>query len=191
MTLAVGNIRRLMAFGLCLSVLGCTGAQATGTTIPSSTLKPTPISHAEGVQGSYRLVFDVPKGSWTTGEAMDGVATLSVTGPSGLDVGGSGGGLIGFAFAEVGGVRRIDPVWSADCAPYRLDPSLTSHIKKSGALDPANPDADFYASFFSDPQVHLPPGDWTISAIADFIEGTGCTGQSHVLTATAQVHVAP
>jgi hypothetical protein len=184
-------MRRLLVFGLCLSVLGCSGAQGTRTSTASSTPGKTPISHAEVVQGTFQLVFDLPKGSWTTGEAIDGVATLTVIGPSGVNVGGSGGGLIGFGFAEVGGARRVDPVWSADCGPYRLDPSLTTHIKKSGAFDPAKSDADFYASFFADPQVHLPPGDWTISAVADFVEETGCTGQSHQMTATALVHVAP
>jgi hypothetical protein len=184
-------MRRLLVFGLCLSVLGCSGAQATRPPTSSSGPGPTPISHAEDVQGSFRLVFDLPKGSWTTGEAIDGVATLTVVGPSGVDVRGSGGGLIGFTFTEVGGTRRVDPVWAGDCGPYRLDSGFSTHIKKSGVVDGTKSDADFIGSFLADPEVHLPAGDWTISAVAWFTEGTTYRGQEHQMTATALVHVAP
>src|SRR3954454_25100406 len=168
---------RLVVFGLCLGVLGCSSAHATRIATASSTRGATLSSHAENVQGRFRLVFDLPKDSWTTGEAIDGDAVLTVIGSGGVNVSGSGGGLIGFAFHEVGGKRRVDPTWSADCGPYRLDHGASTQIKKSGAFDPAEPDADFYGSFFADPQVHLPPGDWIISAVADFIEQAGCTGQ--------------
>jgi hypothetical protein len=68
---------------------------------------------------------------------------------------------------------------------------MTSGIKKSGEVLSDQADADFYRSFFTDPLVHLPAGDWTISAIASFIEGQACLGQTHTMTAKVQVHVSP
>lgn len=180
-------MRRLLAFALCLVVSGCGNAPAPGTSAPGPTL----VQHAESLQGPFRLVFELPRGSWQSGDAIDGLAALSVVNGPGVDLGGSGGGVLGFAFAEVGGTRHVDPVSSADCAPYRLEPGdpITSTVKKSGAFSADQPDAAFYSSFFADPLVHLPAGDWNISAVAEFVEGTGCTGLSHTMTATILVHI--
>lgn len=181
-------MRNLFAVALILVVAGCGGG--IGATPPASSASP-PV-HAEDQQGLFRLAFDLPHGTWRTGDAIDGVASLEVAG-GGVDLGGSGGGVIGFSFAEVGGSRQVGPIWSADCAPYRLEPGkrMTSGITKSGAMNPSDPNADFYGSFLADPLVHLPAGEWTISAIASFVEGLGCSGRDHTMTATVQVHVLP
>lgn len=182
-------MRRFLAFALCLVASGCGDGTAVATPPPSSPL----VQHAEDLQGPFRLVFELPRGTWKAGDAIDGVATLAVVNGGGVDLGGSGGGLLGFAFAEVGGSRHVDGFWTADCRPYRLEPGkpLTSAIRKSGGFSPDQPDADFYRSFLTDPVVHLPVGDWSISAIALFVEGSGCTGQSHTMKATVLVHVIP
>jgi hypothetical protein len=124
---------------------------------------------------------------------MEGRATLSVVNGGGIDLGGSGGGLVGFAFAQVGGPRRVDPAWDAVCAPYRVEVGkpITSGIKKSGAFTDDQPDAAFYRAFLTDPVVRLPAGDWTIAAVASFVEGKGCSGASRTMTTTLIVHVTP
>jgi hypothetical protein len=182
-------MRRLVTFALGLVLAGCaagTGAPAQDPSSPSS-------QRAEDLQGAFQLVFEVPRGTWQAGDAIDGVATLALARGSGVDLGGSGGGLVGFDFAEVDGSRHVEPAWTADCAPYRLDlgKSITSSIKKSGGFTAEQPDADFYRSFLTDPIVRLPAGDWKITAIASFIEGKGCSGQSHTMAATVLVHVTP
>jgi hypothetical protein len=41
------------------------------------------------------------------------------------------------------------------------------------------------------PVVRLPAGDWTISAVASFVEGKGCSGASRMMAATVVVHITP
>ena len=182
-------MRRLVAFAPCLVVAGCAVGPAAPTSAPSSTSS----QHAEDHQGSFQLVFELPRGTWKAGDAIDGVATLALVSGSGVDLGGAGNGLFGFDFAEVDGSRHVEPAWDTVCAPYRLEPGkpMTSAIKKSGGFSADQPDADFYRSFLTDPVVHLPAGDWSISAIASFVEGKGCSGQSHTMRATIVVHVTP
>lgn len=182
-------MRQLLAFALSLVIVAGCGS-ATDTAPPASS--PLAPVRAQDQQGPFRLVFELPSGTWRAGDPIDGIASLEVIG-GGVDLGGSGGGLLGFSFAEVGGSRRIDPIWTADCAPYRLEPGkpVTSGITKSGAFIPGDPNADFYRAFIADPLVHLPAGDWTISATTTFVEGVGCSGQSRTMTATVPVHVTP
>ncbi len=160
---------------------------------------PTPVpslavsARAEDTQGSFHLVFELPKATWSAGETITGLATLSVVGAKGVDLGGSGVGLIGFAFADVAGTHDVQPMWTADCRPYRLDPGspITSPIMKSGGYAADQPDASFDRAFLTDPVISLPAGDWKITAVADFIEKKDCSGQSHIMPATVVVHVTP
>jgi hypothetical protein len=182
-------MRLLSALVLCFAIPGCGVATATETPAAAAAAA----RHAEDQQGRYRLVFELPRASWRADEAIDGRATLSVANGGGVDLGGSGGGLVGFGFAQVGGPRHVDPGWDTDCSPYRLEPGkpVTSAIKKSGAFSDDQPDAAFYRAFLADPVVRLPAGDWTISAVASFVEGKGCSGASRMMTATVTVHITP
>ena len=182
-------MRHLLALALCLVVAGCSDGSAAATPTPSS----MPGQRAVDQQGPFQLAFELPSGTWKAGDAFDGVATLALVNGGGVDLGGSGGGLLAFAFLEVNGTRHVDPAWTADCASYRLEPGkpMTSAIKKSGGFSADQPDADFYRSFLTDQVVRLPAGDWNISAIASFIEGKGCSGQGHEMKATILVHVTP
>jgi hypothetical protein len=95
-------------------------------------------------------------------------------------------------FQEVGGHREIGPAWDTVCASARLaaDSPITRPIRKSGGYSNDQPDADFYRSFFADPLVRLPAGDWDISAIAEFIDGRDCgAGDHYSMRATVRVHV--
>jgi hypothetical protein len=148
---------------------------------------------AETTEGPFRLVFELPKDTWRADEAIDGLATLSLVEGTGIDLGGSGRGLLGFGIDEVNGSRHMGPAWTLDCHTYRLvrDNPMTSPIRKSGGFSADEPNADFYRSFFADPVVHLPPGDWKITAVASFVEGQRCTGQDHLLQASIVIHVLP
>ena len=180
-------MRLFLAIALCLMAVGCGAAAATS---PAGS---TPVARASVTDGAFTLTFELPRADWRASDAIDGVATLSLASGDAIDLGGSGGGLLGFAFSEVNGTRHVEPVSTADCGPHRLEPGkpITSTIKKSGAFSADQPDADFYGSFFADPVVHLPAGDWDISAIATFAEGEGCRGKTHEMKATVRVHVEP
>jgi hypothetical protein len=181
-------MHRYQTLALCLVIAGCAGAAPAPTSAPSSTPR-----HAEDVQGPFRLVFELAATTWKAGDPIDGVATLALVNGAAVDLGGSGGGLFGFDFAEVNGTRHVASVSTADCAPYRLEPTkpMTSVIRKSGGFSADDPDAAFYRAFLTDPVVRLPAGDWKITAIASFVEGKGCSGASRTLNAPIRVHIGP
>ena len=179
---------RLLTLGLCLAIAGC-GADA--TTPPPS--QGSALQRAEDREGAFRLTFEVPRTSWKADEPIDGLASLAVVGGNGAEFGASGGGVFGFEFREVSGTRQVAAVWAADCAPYRLEvgTTMTSRITKSGGFSAEHPNAAFIRAFLADPIVRLPAGDWTITALAQFVEGRGCSGASRTLAAPILVHVTP
>jgi hypothetical protein len=145
---------------------------------------------ASDAEGRTTLTFTLPKATYVDREEITGTATLALEpGPDAV-VGGSTE-LLTFGFAEVGGSRQMGPASDAVCAKHVLSAGspLTSRIVKSGGYSDDMPDAAFYFGFFADPAVRLPPGDWDITAYADFFEGKGCAGAQHDLKATVRVHV--
>ena len=180
---------RIAALLVCIVVSGCAGIWAA----PTASLSTAESRRADERQGAYTLGFELPKTTWKAGEAISGTATLHVASGNSADVSGSGSGLIGFDFAEVGGSRHVAPAQTSDCRPYRLDPDkpMESAIVKSGGFYPEQKDFEFYRSFLTDPIVRLPAGEWTITAVSSFSEGKGCTGQARTLRAGVRVRVTP
>ncbi len=171
----------LTATALSIVVAGC----AAGPTATAAT------PYAEDTQGRYRLVFEPPRTDWHASDSITGEATLSLVGSGSADFGSSGGGPLAFGFDEVGGTRHVGPAMTSDCALNHLaaGQSLSSPIRKSGGFNGDDPNADFYRSFFADSLVHLPPGDWTITAVASLVDGVGCSGVGYTLRAPIVVHV--
>jgi len=93
----------------------------------------------------------------------------------------------------VGGTRRVDPVWTADCAQHLLEPAtpIGSQLTKSGAVADTDPNAGFLRTFFADPLLHLPAGTWDITAIAQFIEAPACASGTRTMKATERITVTP
>lgn len=186
-----GVLRPILGAALCLVVAGCAAGNTPSTAPSQATVTPAPTPvRATDTQGRYQLVFELPRTDWQTTDSITGQATLSLVGSGGVDFGSSGGGPIGFGFAEVGGSRQMGPAWTADCRFDRLvaGQPKTSQITKSGGFIGEDPNVAFYRSFFADPLVHLPAGDWTITAVANFVEGSGCSGASYTLKAAILVH---
>lgn len=181
-------MRRLMVFALCLIVAaGC--AQSVAPT-PAPSLSGVHAGHA---QAPYLIQFDLPRDTWTAAETIEGLATLTLVQGSGVDLGGSGGGLLFFDYASVDGIHHVEPAMTLDCKAYRLEAGkpMTSTLTKSGGTYPEQPDFAFNQAFLTAPTVRLPAGDWKITAVASFVEGAGCSGQSRELRATAVIHVTP
>ena len=172
---------RLLAIALVVMLAACAGPA------PSPT---SSVATAEDVDGSFHLAFTLPRTTWSAGESIEGQSrlTLSAVGPA--TIVGSGGGVLGFGFAEVGGHRQMGPAMTADCRTYRIagNEPIVSPITKSGGYSNDGPDAAFYQAFFADPLVHLPAGEWDITAVAEFVENE-CGGPDHSLTATIRVRV--
>lgn len=188
-------MRSLVALGLCLAMAGCGGAAVTPerSAIPTKAASGSRSGHGEAVEGPFRLAFEMPKTTWTTMEAIDGAATLKLAQERVVELGGSGGGLVAFEFTQLGTTRRVEPVWTADCVSRQLRSGepIVSAIHKSGGFSPEQEDAGFYEAFFADPLVHLPAGQWEVTAIASFVEGQRCDGTSHWMRASVVIDVVP
>ena len=109
------------------------------------------------VDGRYQLAFDIQDETPRTGDPIVGTATLATADGKGVDLAGSGSGLINFEYKALDGSHDVVPVLSADCKAYRLDDgkTMSTPLKKSGGYTETQPDAGFYRSFFADPVVHL------------------------------------
>ena len=180
--------RPILAAALCLAVIGCSAT--TPTPANPSQAVPTP-AQATDTQGSYRLVFELPRTDWRASDAITGEATLSLIGSGSADFGSSGSGPIAFAFEEIGGSRLVYGHGTPDCRSYRLEAGkpVSSPIKKSGGYSADAPPSDFNRWFMTDPVVHLPAGDWTITAIADVWAGICPVPSERPLRAAILVHV--
>ncbi len=196
----------LLAVGIIASVAIVGGSRSGQAAIPSASPAPSPAPspatsaapsssppHAQAQQGRFRLDFELPKAVWMAGEPIDGLATLSLVDGTAADIGGSGGGLFAFGYVDPAGRHDVGPVWRADCRSYRLaaDRPMTSGLTKSGGFSPDDPDIDFIRTFLTGPVVRLPAGDWTITAVVPFVEGTGCTGATHDIRASIPIRVLP
>ena len=161
------------------------------TTTSSPTRGPSDVVRAEARDGQLGLVFELEDDTFRAGEPIDGQARLEIA-SGGADLVGSGSGLVGFEFREVGGRRRIGPVWTSDCHQYRLEAGtpIVTGILKSGGFSADDPDAAFYRAFFAEPLVRLPAGRWEIAAVASFVVGE-CGNPEHSLRASITVTVEP
>lgn len=198
---AVGSRGRGACRGLVLLAIAASVVALACTAQPEANPSRSPDSagsasaHAEASDGPFELTFSLPKTSWSASEPIEGTSSLAVA--TSVEVGGSGEGLLGFQYGEIGGLgRHMEWVVTADCQPYQLvaGQPITSSLTKEGAYSPGASGADFYASFFADPAVHLPAGDWTITALAAFIgfsSDQGCHLPSHDLSAPITIHVTP
>jgi hypothetical protein len=175
---------RIVSVALAVALAGC-GAPTVSNLGPTG----APAS-ASDTEGRTTLTFTLPKATYADREEITGTAVLALEPGPDLPVGGSRD-LLSFGFLEVGGSRQMGPASDLMCAPHVLSAAspVTSGIVKSGGWSDDMPDAAFYSGFFADPAVRLPPGDWEITAYADFVDGQGCAGAQHGLKATVRVHV--
>jgi hypothetical protein len=176
------STRRSLALVIALVVVGCGGGtKPLGTPDPATTTT---------TQGKFELAFSVDRATVHPGDTVAGAANLTLLSPGGATVTGSST-MVGFEFAEVGGSGRdVVPATPSDCAVHFVASGggLVTPIAKSGAVVDG-PNADWYRQFLADPVVHLPAGDWDITAIASFFDGRGCAGQPYELRTTVRVHV--
>lgn len=180
-----------------LALLGMLGTTLGGcaSAVPSPSTRPSLVSSPSGPISSpdadahFLLVLQLPKALWHTTETIEGTATLTLVGLSTMSAWGSGMGIVGFEFAEVGGNRKLSWLRTADCVAHGLDAStpLVSEITNASTQVVNGTASDFYGSG-TDRLIHLPAGDWTVSAVTDFAEDS-CAGPRQELRATVVIHV--
>ena len=170
-------VRWLLIATLCVGAGACAGSSIS----PS----PEPPARTETTDGRFHLTFEMPKTTWRASETIEGEATLTLSGNDTVAISGSSA-LFGFAFDSADGTRHIVPIWPADCYPRTLDhgnPMTQTLAGKSGD--------GWTTAELSDPLLHLTHGDWTITAVSQFSDGSGCATVPHNLTASVPIHVAP
>ena len=181
---------RLIALALALgaSLAACSSAPIAPTPPPG-----VPGAQAADLQAPYLLTLELPSATWKADQPITGKATLALAQGSGMDLGGSGGGLLYFEYASVDGAHLVGGAMTADCRAYRLEPGgpMTAPLSHSGGFYPEQPDFEFIRAFLTAPDVRLPVGDWKITAVASFVEGQGCSGASRTIRATVTIHVTP
>ena len=152
---------------------------------------PSPV-RADDAKPPYELTFVMPQTQWQASDVITGEATLSIEGQPAV-IGTSGSGVITFGFDEIGGQQRhFVGTETADCSSYRIaqDSPISSPIRKVGGGYPMDaPPSDFNRWFYTDPQVHLPAGDWKITAYASFSNPSCNTADYVDLKAVIVVHV--
>jgi hypothetical protein len=180
-------MRPLIALVLSLVLAACGSSQV------SPSASDLPGVHAAGLQAPYLVTLTLPKATWSAKEPITGAATLALAQGAGVDLGGSGGGLLFFQYASVDGTHNVGGAMTADCRAYRLEPGvgMSAPLSHSGGFSPEQPDFEFLRTFLTAPDVRLPAGDWKMSAVADFVEGQDCSGASRRITATVTIHVNP
>jgi hypothetical protein len=175
------DARRVLVAALCLCAIvgGCASSAASSTAATPPGPMPT---SAEMTDGRFHLTFEMPKTTWSTTETIEGTATLSLSGDGSLTISGPGY-LIGYAFATADGGRHIVPIWQTECLirTVTVGEPITAPLGRSGD--------GWTAEELADPALHLTPGDWTISAVAQFQDGAGCLGPLPNLTASISIHV--
>jgi hypothetical protein len=186
----VGSLLLLCAFSMLLT--NCSSGD--GSALPTDPSSPRAPGTADTVEHPFRLVLDLPSTTWAHGESIEGRARLELVEGTSVEIGRSGSGVIGFGFKEVDGRRELTPMFTADCSPGRIDaahPAVEDLTKSPSGYSAQDPEADFYRDFFERPGIVLPPGEWDITAVANFTERFDCGGSKHWLRATVRITVIP
>jgi hypothetical protein len=153
----------------------------------------TPVDAADA-DAEFRLAIHADQDRYRAGQLIDVSATLSYLGPNaGIVVGGSGTGLVGFTLERDEPAVRIDAAGTSDCRPYQMLRGIAAEhpLMKTGGFADEDPLAAFYRAYFASPELRLPAGTWTISAVANFLGSADCDGPEHGLNASVRVVVEP
>jgi hypothetical protein len=196
--------RAFLVLATTVALAACSAGGAPTSQSPGSGLLPSAPTgpelsgkavHDEAADDGYKLKIAAEQDRYRAGQLIDGIVAelVNIAAPDPAALTGSGGGLVGFAIERDSPHLRVDPVWTMDCVPYSLprDQALTYAFSKSGGYAPEDPNADFFRAYFASRQLRLPAGRWTITAIANFNEGTDCRGPLHNLSASISLTVEP
>jgi hypothetical protein len=171
-----------------LSSVASMSAPSTTPTQQESCSAPCP--SASSTSGAFKLDLVLPRVDWKADEPLTGAVTLSYAGPNPTKVF-VAAGLLNFRYTEVGGPHKVEPVSTAECGRYEIDPAtpMSKPLFKTGSFYPGEPDEAFLRSFLTAPDVRLPAGTWDVTALAQFTEGDSCGLGGHSMAATVRVTV--
>lgn len=134
----------------------------------------------------FRLELVVDASRFAPNEPISADASLTEMGSKSVTV--SGTAVVWFSLVERDGTRSVQNAGASRlvCAKYTLQPGVpvTFPFAKTGSWSPGDPNADFFSSFFADPQLRLPAGRWEIEAFTSFAIGPSYTRTGTIDLAT-------
>jgi len=170
-------LRILLVAGTALALFACTAAESSPSEVPPSAPE---LSAGEVTQGGITLAATVAPAIVAAGEEINVLAELSHDRPEPLVVSGSGSGIVFFSVTRLeDGLSSGTPLANSDCTRHELPQgeAVVVPFSKSGGWSEDDPNADFLRTFFSEPELTLPPGTWRIDITTEGTLGEGCTGE--------------
>jgi hypothetical protein len=156
-----------------------TAPAATPTSLP--TLIPIPPTASD-----FEIRLNAPLVQWTAQPiALD--AALVYHGPEPqITLWSNSDDLVQVSFGMTNGALSMGGLLDSGCNKFTLvrDEPVAIPIVKWGDWEADDPNADFYATWLADPELHLPVGAWEIEAnaflLADRVCSTSTVGPVHV-----------
>lgn len=146
---------------------------------------------ATGQEG-LRLTLTLDRDQVPANEAIPVHATVEYVGPGdSLVFDAPGWGYVTLALREQYGTRNQEASFNLDCADHVIRKGEVQQVplSKSVSWSSEAPDAAFWEAYAHDPELHLPPGQWFIDAVAWYAPGSGCDSTRRFLSATVSVLV--
>ena len=169
-------LRIVLVAATTLALSACTAAPPRSEVPPS-----TPeLASGEVTESGITLAANVAPSTVAAGDEINVVAEVSHDRPVPLVVSGSGTGIVFFTVTRVeDGLSSGPAVSQGDCATYELPPGEPTvfPFAKSGGWSAGDPNAAFLETYFSEPELTLPPGTWRIDVTTGAMLGGGCGGQ--------------
>ena len=185
--------RDIVLLGLLLTA--CLPSSATSPVIPTEPTGPLVIGDPQSASdedGAFRLTITSDQDRYRAGQRIEVSASLTFLGPADAISAAGSGTLVGFGVQSIDLGVDIRPLFTGDCAAqvFRRDEPVPYPFAKSGGMgQPGDPLAPFLTDYFSSPDLRLPAGTWTISAMTTVYK-TSCSDPSS-LSASLTVAVEP
>ncbi|MDQ3448742.1 MAG: hypothetical protein M3432_06140 [Chloroflexota bacterium] len=132
---------------------------------------PSPVAPVgEGSDALFALTIGADRGPYAADEPIDIATTLRYIGAEPTTVTSSGAGLVAFGIEQLDGPVDAGIGRDDDCARFDYPPGHAESVEfhKSGGYSNDDPMADFWRTFFADPELRLPAGEYRITARADY-----------------------
>jgi hypothetical protein len=179
----LGGVHRLVSLVSLAMLLAACAPAPTPTPLSSAAVPgPTVPELAAGTVSGHGMTLSVTAepAMVAAGQPIEVEAIVTNDGAEPLVLSGSGAGFVFFSVTRIeDGLTSGQPAATADCVPHVLPPGepLLVPFSKSGGFSPDDPNADFLSTYFSEPELTLPPGTWRIDITTSGTLGEGCTGE--------------
>ncbi len=147
--------------------------------------------HGEAHAGDFVLTIMADEPFYTPGQPIGVQAGFLYQGPDQRVVVSTSHPITMFHVRQLDGPLEMTGDAPAICMRYELErhEQLTRQFTKTGGWSRSDPNADFYETWWSAPDLWLPAGRWQIKAYSDFNLGADCAGERLTMEAAIEVLV--